>query len=376
MYNISIWEKESFLSPQEVLIVGAGFLGLWTAWELIRKKPSLRITILERNSIPLGASTRNAGFACFGSAGELMQDAATMGADAMLQVTEMRYKGIQKIRQYFTNAQSGFELCGGYECINYQQGSSSTLPDQLSWLNSVLHPVTGVPQTFTVATEKLTAQGLQGFDALIENKLEGSLHSGQLVQMLTHTIQSLGVQILYGMEVSGWQQDGDHITIQAGQYTLQTQQLLFCTNAFTTPLVPGLPVEPARGQVIVTAPMPGLTLKGTFHFEEGFYYWRNIGNRILLGGARNKAFAEEQTTELNTTPTIQQELQSFLEQHFVHKTPLKVDHCWSGIMGFTGNKQPILYPVTDNVWAAVACNGMGVALAPVFAETIAGALIF
>src|SRR5687767_7344918 len=91
---ISIWEKETFFAPQDVLIVGSGLVGLWSAFLMKRKSPDLKITILERGMIPTGASTRNAGFACFGSLSELVYDARAMGTEKMLQLVEMRYEGL------------------------------------------------------------------------------------------------------------------------------------------------------------------------------------------------------------------------------------------------------------------------------------------
>ncbi len=118
MTRLSIWEKESFYAPYDIIIVGAGLMGLWTAKELLDRNAALRIVILERNSTPLGASTRNAGFACFGSPTELMSDIETMGSKDMLALVEMRYKGIEKIKKHFPEEVIGFEHCGGYECIN------------------------------------------------------------------------------------------------------------------------------------------------------------------------------------------------------------------------------------------------------------------
>ena len=98
---ISIWEKETFFAPYDVVIAGSGFVGLWSALQLKKKKPKLRICIVDRGVIPTGASTRNAGFACFGSVSELIHDAKTMGTDKMLQLVEMRFKGLKKIQKYF-----------------------------------------------------------------------------------------------------------------------------------------------------------------------------------------------------------------------------------------------------------------------------------
>ena len=47
----------------DVAIVGAGYTGLWTAYSLLRLRPSLRVLILEREIAGYGASGRNGGWA-------------------------------------------------------------------------------------------------------------------------------------------------------------------------------------------------------------------------------------------------------------------------------------------------------------------------
>src|SRR5690242_14319831 len=113
--QISVWEKESFYAPKDVVIVGSGLVGLWCAWHLKKNNPKLSIAIVDRGIIPTGASTRNAGFACFGSVTELVEDASRFGEDSMLQLVEMRYKGLQRIRKVFKESAIDFELCGGFE---------------------------------------------------------------------------------------------------------------------------------------------------------------------------------------------------------------------------------------------------------------------
>src|SRR6478672_7369220 len=114
---LSIWEKESFFAPKDVIIIGSGFVGLWSAYYIKKRFPKKTVTILERGIIPTGASTRNAGFACFGSLTELMEDAAQVGMDKTLQLVEMRYKGLERIQQVFKRRRIDFELTGGYDLI-------------------------------------------------------------------------------------------------------------------------------------------------------------------------------------------------------------------------------------------------------------------
>lgn len=369
---LSIWEKESFYATQDILIVGGGLMGLWSALELKKADPSLRITILERYTTPLGASTRNAGFACFGSPTELLHDASLNGTDSMLNLVEMRYKGIEKIRHEFTDTQIDFEACGGYECINRNYSGWKDLDDKIALLNKQLQSITGSNNIFARCDSRITSLGLQHFDALIENKTEAALHSGKLVQHLVQKAWNAGIYILNGIQVIHWE-SGLVIArnTQGQERTIKAERLLFCTNGFTNKLLPDIVVTPARGQVIVTAPIPQLPMKGTFHFDEGFYYWRHLGNRILIGGARNKDFAAENTCDMDGSDTIHDALVDFLHTHLHPSIPVQVEHHWSGIMGFTDDKQPLLKETAPGVFAAIACNGMGVALTPVIAERVA-----
>lgn len=373
---ISIWEKDILYAPVDILIAGSGLMGLWTAYEIKKRRPGLSVQIIDRGNIPTGASTRNAGFACFGSATELISDKANTGNDLMLEVVNNRYKGIQKTRAVLGDAAIGFEPCGGYEAIQANYKEYAFLQEHIHTLNKDLQSITGLPQTFTIDNGALQTQGLTGFEALVYSPLEGALHSGKLVNSLTALVQQMGITIRMHTDLLHWEQLATQINAHTPGGIIPCQQLIIATNSFTQNLLPELHIKPGRGQVVVTKPIPGLRLHGTFHFDEGFYYWRHLGNRVLLGGGRNMAFDEEETCELQTTNTIQNGLHRFLEQHILQDYGISnikevIDYSWAGIMAFTENKLPQVTTVAPNVHAAIACNGMGVALSSVIAEQVA-----
>lgn len=368
----SIWELESFYSRKNIIIVGAGLAGLWTALELYNNDPSLTILLLDRGMIPTGASTRNAGFACFGSPTELLHDAETLGEEKMWEVAEMRYKGIKKIQEHFADKVIDFDPCGGYELLN-EDYNVDNLDDELAWLNKGLQAITGEEKTYHRIDKNIKQLKFNGFKSLIENKLEGGLHSGKLVQALTKKVLSLGIEIMTSIEVTDWQNTLTGIEVHTNRGIIcKCDKLLICSNAISSILTKNIGVEPGRGQIIVTSPIPNLPFRGTFHFDGGFYYFRNLGNRVLLGGARNKAFEEEATNSLEITPLIQQELERFLHEHILPGEDFTIEHRWSGIMGFTKTHLPITEEIEPNVFAAITCNGMGVALSPIIAEKVAG----
>lgn len=372
---VSIWEHETFFSPQDVIIAGGGVVGLWSSLELITAKPNLRITILERGTVPVGASTRNAGFACFGSPTELLGDVKRMKEDEMWEIVEMRFKGIEKIRKHFTDDAIDFDNCGGYECFSREKHDLHQLRNEVEWLNHGMKKITGADETFTWCNDKLDEFGFNGFDAMIQNKMEGGLHSGKLVQLLSRKVQSLGVNIMAGVQVNGWEKTYDGIEVNTPGFSLRTEQFIICNNSLAAKLIAELKIEPARGQVLVTAPIDYLKMKGTFHYDEGYYYFRNLGNRLLIGGARNKAFEQERTNELVLNELIQSELERFISEHLLPHRAFNITHRWSGIMGFTENKKPFVQEVEENVYAVIACNGMGVALSPVIAEKVAALVV-
>jgi glycine/D-amino acid oxidase-like deaminating enzyme len=372
MPQLSIWEKESFFAPQDVIIIGSGFAGLWSALKLMEKNPFQKITILERGIIPTGASTRNAGFSCFGSPSELLHDIATMGEEKTWQVVSMRYKGLHEIRKYFPDDKIGYDASGGYECFRENAADWVQSADKLDWLNERLRVITNLKNSFTIADEKLTTFGFKGFAHLIESGSEGGLHSGKFVQALLQKVQGMGVQVLTNIEVKSYELEQDMVKLITNKETnFLTKKLLLCTNAFTKHLLPELDITPNRGQVLLTNAIDDFKIRGTFHFDQGYYYFRNLDNRLLIGGARNKSFKEEETTEMATTHIIQNELEEFVREHLLPNIPFTITDRWSGIMAMGSEKLPIVKAIGDQVFCCVRMGGMGVALAPVVAEQIA-----
>jgi glycine/D-amino acid oxidase-like deaminating enzyme len=384
---ISVWEQSTYFAPKDLVIVGCGFVGLWTAYEAINQNPKLNITILERGTIPSGASTRNAGFSCFGSVSELISDIQLMGEDAMLETVKMRYDGLQRIQEVFKAKELEYNQWGGYELFEGKKGAKndesglydiSKLDSDIAYLNKILAPALKTPKKngkylpiYTNASKDIKKLGFQSIEALAFNQLEGQLNSAKLVLALQKAVQAKGVQILFNTEVKKFKSHKKGVTITTNlEAVLETKQFLVCTNGFAKQLIPSLDVVPARGQVFVTEPIKNLKFKGCFHFDEGYYYFRNLGNRLLLGGARNADFKNEKTYSLETSATIQKVLEDFMMQRILPKGSKKpkIELRWSGTMGIGSIKKPIIEQIQPNVYCAVRMSGMGVAIAPIVAK--------
>jgi gamma-glutamylputrescine oxidase len=379
---LSIWEKESFFAPKDIIIVGSGLAGLWSAYHLKQLRPSLSITIIDRGLIPTGASTRNAGFACFGSLTELVNDYHNSGEAAMLELVELRYRGLEQIQKMFPAAAIDFELCGGYELLTKEdryvkvnqdtRDVAGALNEDINLINTSLRRILPGSPAFRLAHEKIDQFGFTQIQHLIENPHEGYLHSGRYCQLLLQKLQTIGVTILNGINVDGYTKTSDSVLLHTGhKFDLKATQVLLCTNAFTTKLIPGIDIVPARGQILVTSAIPDLRFNGTFHGDEGFYYFRNLGNRILLGGARNQDIPGETTGQLDITQPIQDALEYYLSTYILPGQSYSITDRWSGIMGMGSEKLPIVREVEPAVFCAARMSGMGVALTPAIGARIA-----
>ena len=360
----SIWELETFYRRRDIIIIGAGFSGLWTAISIKEKNPEKSVLIIERNSIPLGASTRNAGFACFGSLTEVIADSEKMGWEKTLSLVRMRFEGLQKIRKYFKDDEIDFELSGGYEILNDDEPLS-----HLDVINEKLGSVTGLQETYVLKQDKIQEFGLEKSPFLIENPCEGSLHSGKLLQKLLERCHELKVEFLFGTEVQDIDETVDWVRVfLSKELFVSADKVIHCTNAFSAKFLEKENIIPARGQILLTEPIEGLKLKGTFHYDEGFYYFRNLGNRVLLGGGRNQDFKTEETTAFETTEFLQSHLEKFLKEIILPNQEYKIALRWSGIMAMGLEKTPIVKQISERQCCAVRLSGMGVALAPKIGE--------
>ncbi|HSB92796.1 MAG TPA: FAD-binding oxidoreductase [Flavitalea sp.] len=370
---LSIWEKESFFAPKDVIIIGSGFVGLWTAYYIKKRFPKKTVTILEKGMIPTGASTRNAGFACFGSLTELMDDAAQAGIDKTLELVEMRFKGLERIQQVFKSSVIDFKLTGGYDLVDATMNlGREELEEQAHAMNIVLKAQLGLKTVYQLVDKNIRKFGFGEVVHMVKNRHEGALHSGKLSQALLSLVQGMGVQVLNTISVDRYQElEGKVVLYSDKGIEFTASQVVACTNAFASLLFPGIDVVPARGQVLLTSPIDGLRLKGCFHYDHGYYYFRNLGNRVLLGGARNKDFERERTTEFGISSFIQEELERFLSTVILPGQNYQVTDRWSGIMAMGSEKMPILKKFSDNIIVAVRMSGMGVALAPVIGDTVA-----
>ncbi|WP_268036892.1 NAD(P)/FAD-dependent oxidoreductase [Algoriphagus sp. PAP.12] len=359
---LSYWEEKHFLK-HDLVVVGAGFVGLSTAIHFKRKHPKAKVLVLERGIFPTGASTKNAGFACFGSLTEILDDFWTMTQDEVVELVQRRYKGLQKIRKEFGDKALNYKTLGGFELIDQDQ---LTAVEQIPEINQILKKTFKGPVFSKVS--KIDKLGFSdSVQAVVKNAFEGELDPGKYLSALWELAGKTGVKIITGVEVLEIEKDtGKLLAMDNGlnrEFNFEGDLVAICSNAFTKKIWPESGIEPGRGLVMISKPLGfKVPWKGCFHMDKGYVYFRSVDGRLLLGGARNKDFEGENTTEFSVNPKIQNHLKDLASTVIFPGKEIQWEIEWTGIMGFGPTKTPILQKVGEKTAAAVRLGGMGVAL--------------
>ncbi len=356
--NASYWEENYWPQPYDFLIIGMGLTGLRTGLELRAKQPKARIAVVDRHAWSKGASLRNAGFACFANIGEILDDLNHISEEEVYSLCKQRYEGIKWLNDELG---SRIDLINSGSFESFSSNNKHDLERSLDYLqraNTLMYDLLGLDVVFSFSSNSYIQSGLGS----IQNKYEGELNTAKLYAALIERSKEAEIALYGGCTYQSHTQTSKlEVHFEEG-HTLKTSHLLLCTNAMASSHT-SEDVLPARGLVIVSEQIEGLELRGTHMFNKGYYYWRAIDQKIMLGGARNIDKRVEETTEFGVNQKIYKELKRFLIEEILDKE-VQIGHKWSGIMAMSkgGSKKPLVKKLEPNIYLGARLGGMGVAL--------------
>lgn len=358
---LSYWEKET-LRHYDLVVLGAGIVGMSAAYHYKIANPQSSVALIDRGLFPSGASTKNAGFVCFGSLGELLQTQKEIGKDAMLSLVERRFQGGLQLRDLLGEQRIDYQPVGGYElCFRpYEIGLMEGMNDNLK--NVFDGPV------FSDRSAKTDGFGFskEQVSGLVLNAYEGTIDTGKMVRAFQELCAQSGVHFMMNSKVSAIQESDHaqkiHIKSAGKEIELRAQQVAVCTNAFSGTFLPDQQVVPGRGMVLVSKPVEGFHLEGSFHYHDGYHYFRSVGNRLLLGGGRQLDLNGETTLEEGINDVIQAQLLEDMHSFIAPGRGFEMDYAWSGTMAFGGDGNPVVQRMSQRLAGAFRLGGMGVAL--------------
>ena len=366
----SYWERSILLKTFDFIVLGAGIIGKQIAIKIKEKYPSARIALVDKYPLPLGASTRNAGFACFGSVSEILDDLNYSSKSDVISLVDKRRRGIQKLVDEFGTDSIGYRPTGSYEIFDVNQSVDLKLAlDNLDFINSELEIITGFKNIFEIQHNNNFK--MNSLSTHLFNRFEGMLNSGMLNEAISNKAHGLGIIPFYGYDVKSIERkDNGYNLINENNMQLSCNQLIVANNAFASQLFPKLDVVPARGQIIITKPIKNLPFDGIFHADKGYIYFRNVDERVLIGGGRNHFRNEETTFNFEGSIGVKDFLIDYLRNVILPNQDFEIDMHWSGIMAMGKVKLPIVKRENENLLLCVRMSGMGVALGPILSDEI------
>ena len=358
--NLSYWEKSTYLENIDFLIIGSGIVGLSTAIFLKKKNKNYKVLVIDRGYLPTGASTKNAGFTCFGSPTELFDDLQNMNELTVWDTFSNRYMGLNTLFELVQKDKIAYRECKSWDIISSKKNNDIT-KDFIEYINHKAHEITGFKEIYH--EDKLISSkfGFEGINTSYCNKLEGAIHTGKMIQELYKKAILNDVNVLFGMNAEKLDHSAQENVIETQFGEIKAKNIIIATNGFAKKWIKD-DILPARAQVIITSEIPDLKINGTFHYEKGYYYFRNVGNRVLLGGGRNLDFKGETTEEFGSSEQIHLKLQELLKNVILPKHTYEIEDSWSGIMGVGKSKSPIIKKINNNTAIGVRMGGMGVAI--------------
>jgi glycine/D-amino acid oxidase-like deaminating enzyme len=359
--KLSYWEEQAWLSQVDFTLIGAGLVGLNAALRLRERFPNKHIVVVERGPLPSGASTRNAGFACFGSLSELLADAKHHSPEEIRELVAQRFEGIQYLRSLLGDKALRYTNKGGHELfLKEDQALFEACEAALETTNTLLREVFG-GDAFQI--QKTNPAFGQILPHQFTHQYEGELHPGFMMQALLEKVKKANILVLTGVRVDQLEESPTGVTLRAEEREWTSQQVLMTTNGFASRLLTDKQdqVKPARAQVLLTSPV-ATRIEGCYHLEQGYYYFRQIDGRVLLGGGRNLDIPGETTTEPGTSPLIQDRLEALLREVILPQESFEIERRWSGVMGVGPKKKPLVEQLSQRTYCGVRLGGMGVAL--------------
>ena len=273
----------------DVVIVGGGYTGLWTAYYLLGARPGLSVVVLESEFCGFGASGRNGGWASSKFAGSKERMAADHGAEAVIAYQRAMFDGVEEIGRV--------AAAEGIDCA-YRPGGMllyATTPAHVPRLRAYMQSL----RRWGFADEDLEwldaraarrRANVAGAEAAMFTSRCASIHPWRLVAGLAEAVERRG-GIIY--EHSRVRTLGTGIVVTDGGVA-RAPAILRCTEAFT-PELPGQErtVAPIYSLMLATEPMPdewweevGLRHGETFSDERHLivYGQRTSDGRFAFGG--------------------------------------------------------------------------------------------
>jgi gamma-glutamylputrescine oxidase len=335
----------------DVAVVGGGVTGC--ACALTLAEAGVRVRLHEARAIASGASGRNGGFALRGGAMPYDLARETFGSDRAMAFWRLTERALDRMEELAGDA---FRRVGSLRLAADAQERDELRADHDALL----------ADGFAVDwVDELPERLADRYLGAIHHPSDGALYPARWVRRLAARAAAAGAEVREHTRVGALDElEADHVVIASDGYP---SGLLAELDGV---------VQPTRGQVVTTEPLPEVLYDRPHYARQGLDYWQQLPDgRLVAGGRRDAALEVEFTAEEATTEAVQTALES-LVRDLVGRLPA-ITHRWSGIFGTTPDRLPLVgaVPGHPGVWLARGYSGHGNVLGLASGELVAKAIL-
>ncbi len=367
----------------DVAILGAGLTGLWTAYYLLRRRPSLRVVIVERRIAGFGASGRNGGWCSSGFALSPAVLQERFGREAARATYLALYGAVDEVGRVMAE-----------EAIDASYLKSGSLriargPHQLPLLQAqyAAYEALGLADHYRVLDASRTAERLRVAGALgsLYNADCAALHPGRLVRGLARAVERRGATIYEHTEVVDFA-GGPSPRLLTRRGIVRAERIVLAGEAYLTGLRKlRRRLLPMYSMIVLTEPLSDAQWAqigwrnrecvASFRLSVD-YLSRTPDGRILFGGrGAPYRFGSRIEDGYDLHAPTHRMLREMVGQWFPALKGLRFTHAWGGPLGVARDWMPgVCFDPATGIASALGYAGQGVSTANLAGRILADLL--
>ena len=326
----------------DLLIVGGGFCGLWTAIQAREQDPARDVVLIEAKTIANGASGRPAA---------IMSTSVMHGIDNTERifpddVAELERLGRENMDGFQATVERYAIDCdiewGGEMKVSIGDDGLDTIEEEYQLYLKYGHDAIKLDRAGVQA--EIKSPIFHG--ATWSRKRCGTVHPGKLVRGLKQAALKLGVKLYENTPHLSNYKSADGITVKTPRATIKARKVLLATNAWAAGHRHiSRRVAAIRDRIVVTEPLTDAQMeKVGWQHRQGIYDTRTqlnymrltADNRILFGGRLDYFYGNDTDPALDKTPQpFIRLVQSFYRTFPQLADEIKFSYAWSGPIGLT-----------------------------------------